>query len=77
MPRLAIVAAIFLPMWPEIDHMGLAPTASSTGALAIGDALATVVCKMRGFTKQNFALSHPGGALGQQLIKEYMEQISK
>ena len=62
---------------PEIDHMGLAPTASSPGALAIGDALATVVCKMRGFTKQNFALSHPGGALGQQLIKEYMEQISK
>ena len=57
--------------------MGLAPTASSTGALAIGDALATVVCKMRGFTKQNFALSHPGGGARTAVDQEYMEQISK
>lgn len=62
---------------PEIDHMGLAPTSSSTGALAAGDALATVVSAMKGFQKKNFALSHPGGALGQQLIKDYKEQVSK
>lgn len=55
----------------EIDHLGLAPTASSTAALAVGDALATVVSELIGFKKEDFALSHPGGALGQQLLKEY------
>ncbi len=58
----------------EIDHLGLAPTSSTTAALAIGDAIATVVCKMRGFERKDFAVSHPGGALGQQLIKEYMKK---
>lgn len=63
---------------PEIDHMGgLAPTTSSTATLAVGDALATVVSEMKGFTRNDFALSHPGGALGQQLLTEYQEQISK
>lgn len=61
----------------EIDHMGLAPTSSSTAALAAGDALATIVCEMKEFTKADFALSHPGGALGQQLLKEYQERVSK
>jgi arabinose-5-phosphate isomerase len=60
---------------PEIDHMGgLAPTASSTAALAVGDALATVVSELKGFTRNDFALSHPGGALGQQLRREYQER---
>jgi arabinose-5-phosphate isomerase len=58
----------------EIDHNGLAPTTSSTAALAIGDALAAVICEMKNFKKTEFALRHPGGALGQQLIKEYQEQ---
>jgi len=62
---------------PEIDHLGLAPTTSTTAALSIGDAIATVVCKMRGFERKNFAVSHPGGALGQQLISEYMKEASK
>lgn len=62
---------------PEADHMGLAPTTSSTAALAIGDALATVVCALRGFEKKDFALRHPGGALGQQLLKEYQQQVNK
>lgn len=61
----------------EIDHMGLAPTTSSTAALAIGDALATVVCQLKGFQKEDFALSHPGGALGQQLLKEHTEHVVK
>jgi len=62
---------------PEIDHLGLAPTASSTAALAIGDALATVVCKIRGFETCDFALRHPGGALGQQLMhEEHIERPS-
>lgn len=61
----------------EIDHMGLAPTTSTTAALSIGDAIATVVSKMRGFERKDFALSHPGGALGQQLIKEYQKGIKQ
>lgn len=61
----------------EIDHLGLAPTASSTAALAIGDAIATVVSWIKGFQREDFALNHPGGALGQQLIKEYTERISQ
>lgn len=56
----------------EIDHIGLAPTASAAGALAAGDALAAVVAELKGFKREDFALSHPGGALGQQLIEEYL-----
>ena len=59
----------------EIDHMNLAPTASSTAALAVGDALATVVSELKGFRRQDYALSHPGGALGQQLINDYLQRI--
>ncbi len=59
----------------EIDVNGLAPTTSTTGALAIGDALATVVSELIDFKKEDFALSHPGGALGQQLINEYKKKM--
>lgn len=46
----------------------LAPTASTTVALALGDALAITLLKMRGFTPKDFALFHPGGILGKRLI---------
>ncbi len=69
--------AILADAGAEIDHMGLAPTTSSTGALAIGDALAAIVSELKGFQKENFALSHPGGALGQQLIKEYQAKVGQ
>ena len=46
----------------------LAPTASSTAALAMGDALAVALLDARGFGAEDFARSHPGGALGQQLL---------
>lgn len=59
----------------EIDYLNLAPTASSTAALAVGDALAAIVCEIKGFKREDFALSHPGGALGQQLLKEYQERV--
>ena len=65
--------SILVDAGSEIDHMGLAPTSSSTAALAVGDALAAVASELKGFQRKNFALSHPGGALGQQLIKEYQE----
>jgi arabinose-5-phosphate isomerase len=61
----------------EIDHNALAPTTSSTAVLAVGDALATVVCEMKNFKKEEFALRHPGGALGQELLKEYQKQAGK
>ncbi len=68
--------AILVNTEGEIDHLGLAPTASSTAALAAGDALATVVSELNNFKKEDFALSHPGGALGQQLLKEYENKVA-
>jgi arabinose-5-phosphate isomerase len=47
---------------------GLAPTSSTTAALAMGDALAIALLQKRGFTAQEFALSHPGGTLGRRLL---------
>ncbi len=52
----------------EACPLGLAPTASTTTHLAIGDALAVVLLKARNFTPENFALFHPGGALGRKLL---------
>jgi arabinose-5-phosphate isomerase len=52
----------------EACPLGLAPTASTTAALAMGDALAVAVLESRGFTADDFALSHPGGALGRRLL---------
>jgi arabinose-5-phosphate isomerase len=52
----------------EACPMGLAPTASTTVQLAIGDALAVAMLKLKGFKKEDFALLHPGGALGKKLI---------
>ncbi len=46
----------------------LAPTASTTAALALGDALAVALLEARGFSQEDFALSHPGGALGRRLL---------
>lgn len=48
--------------------MGLAPTSSTTAALVMGDALAVSLLEARGFTKDDFALSHPGGSLGRRLL---------
>ena len=52
----------------EACPLNLAPTASTTATLAMGDALAVSVLEARGFTKQDFAMSHPGGSLGRQLL---------
>ena len=48
--------------------MGLAPTASTTATLAMGDALAVALLIERGFKEEDFALFHPGGALGKKLL---------
>ena len=52
----------------EACPLGLAPTSSTTASLAMGDALAIAVLQARGFTEEDFALSHPGGNLGRKLL---------
>ena len=52
----------------EACSLNLAPTASTTTALVMGDALAVALLETRGFTAEDFALSHPGGALGRRLL---------
>jgi arabinose-5-phosphate isomerase len=52
----------------EACPLGLAPTASTTAALALGDALALAILDARGFSIEDFARSHPGGALGRRLL---------
>lgn len=52
----------------EACPLGLAPTSSTTATLVMGDALAVALLQARGFTAEDFALSHPGGALGRKLL---------
>jgi arabinose-5-phosphate isomerase len=72
---LARHADLHLPM--EIDReacpLNLAPTASTTATLALGDALAMALLEARGFTREDFALLHPAGRLGKRLLK--VEQL--
>ena len=57
----------------EACPLGLAPTASTTAALAMGDALAVALLEVRGFTELDFARSHPGGSLGRKLLLRVAE----
>ena len=52
----------------EACPLNLAPTASTTATLAMGDALAVALLELRGFTAEDFALSHPSGSLGKRLL---------
>lgn len=52
----------------EADNLGLAPTSSTTAALALGDALAVTLMEKMHFTADNFAVFHPGGSLGRRLL---------
>src|SRR5690606_26230029 len=63
----------------EACPLGQAPTASTTVALVLGDALAMALLEARGFTKEDFAFSHPGGRLGRRLlikVKDIMQSGS-
>ena len=57
--------------------MNLAPTASTTAALALGDALAIALLDARGFGPEDFARSHPGGSLGRQLLTRVSDVMRK
>ena len=68
--RLAKLAEVHLNIHvdKEACPLNLAPTTSTTVTLAMGDALAVALLDVRGFREQDFALSHPGGALGRRLL---------
>jgi arabinose-5-phosphate isomerase len=68
--RLALVSDVHLDVSvdKEACPLNLAPTASTTVTLALGDALAVALLELRGFKSEDFALSHPGGALGRKLL---------
>lgn len=57
----------------EACPLGLAPTASTTASLVMGDALAIALLEVRGFTSDDFALFHPGGSLGRRLLLRVKE----
>nr|WP_314264391.1 arabinose-5-phosphate isomerase KdsD [uncultured Moellerella sp.] len=61
----------------EACPLGLAPTTSTTATLVMGDALAVALLEARGFTAEDFALSHPGGALGRKLLLLVRDLMSK
>lgn len=61
--------ALILPAVAEACPMGLAPTTSTTAMLAMGDALAVTLLERRGFTTEDFQVLHPGGKLGQGLLR--------
>ncbi len=68
---LAKAGDILLPVVVEKEAcpLGLAPTSSTTATLVMGDALAVAVYEARGFTAEDFAFRHPGGALGRSLLR--------
>lgn len=58
----------YFPHFEEACYMHLAPTSSTTALLVLGDAIAVVASKLRNYTKNDFALHHPAGALGKKLL---------
>lgn len=64
----AATVCIHIEVSEEACPLGLAPTSSTTAALAMGDALAIALLQARGFTERDFARAHPGGSLGRRLL---------
>jgi arabinose-5-phosphate isomerase len=69
--KLGRAANVVIDLGPlqEACSLGLAPSTSTTAMLAVGDALALVASRMRGFSREDFARYHPGGSLGRQLAR--------
>src|SRR5207253_5982982 len=65
--RADVVLDVSVP--EEACPLGLAPTASTTAMMALGDALAITLLEERGFSADDFALLHPGGTLGRRLLR--------
>lgn len=77
--KLASFASVNLDVSVEKEAcpLGLAPTSSTTATLVMGDALAMTLLELRGFNKNDFALSHPGGTLGKRLLLKVEEIMHK
>lgn len=60
--------SLVFPEFEEACYLHLAPTSSTTALLVLGDALAVTVAKLRNYTKEDFGLHHPAGALGKKLL---------
>jgi arabinose-5-phosphate isomerase len=77
--KLGRAADITIDLGPlqEACSLGLAPSTSTTAMLAVGDALALVASRMRGFSRDDFAQFHPGGSLGKALarVEEHMRRL--
>jgi arabinose-5-phosphate isomerase len=71
----SVVLDVSVPQ--EACPLNLAPTASTTATLAMGDALAVAMLEARGFTEQEFAQAHPGGALGRRLLLHVEDLMHK
>ena len=71
-PASTLAKAADVNLNAHVEHeacpLNLAPTSSTTAALVLGDALAVALLEARGFTAEDFAFSHPGGALGRRLL---------
>lgn len=76
---LATAASVHLDVGvaAEACPLNLAPTASTTATLAMGDALAVALLELRGFTAEDFARSHPGGSLGRRLLLHVADVMRK
>ena len=73
-------AFINIAVEKEACPLGLAPTASTTATLALGDALAIALLQRRGFKEEDFAFRHPGGSLGKRLlalVEDFMHRARK
>jgi len=68
---------ILIPVRREACPFNMAPTASTTAMLAVGDALAIVLLEARGFRKEDFAKLHPGGAIGRTLLLHVADIMRK
>lgn len=64
-------------VWREADPLNLAPTSSTTVALALGDAIASALMAAREFTAEDFAKRHPAGSLGKQLKTSSSSEVSE
>lgn len=73
----AAVVNLDISVKEEACPLGLAPTASTTATLAMGDALAVAILEAKGFTAEDFAFSHPGGALGRRLLLKVEDLMHK
>jgi len=77
-PQSTLARAAEANLDARVEHeacpLNLAPTSSTTAALVMGDALAVALLEARGFTAEDFAFSHPGGALGRRLLLK-VEQL--